>query len=939
MDLLVKNPPVPRVGFPDDTIMAKFRAVVGVKNADLLPQQEEAFRHVLEGKAVRLVAGTASGKTLAVALPLFEKLERGEIQKVIFLYPTLALMEDQRRVMDLLAGVYGFEGATGTIRGGMPRSRLVDALGKKVIVATPDAIYWFLRKNVKYSHLLIYGLLLADEIVVDEAHLFAGLSAQNLTAFLERLKMLRNRYLGTSLKVHLLTATWPEDGTLNGLSPNAEYIDGRSLVGDVRFWLRREDGLRERSEALVGTALEFLNTGSRNVLLVLNSARKAHIAFNQITGASARARRLDEVPDDFKLGFGVVEVQEALKVAERFGLLEIAERRVREEVPLRLSRIKKAVAVELRGEALARSYGDYLERTARDLKSKVWRAARGKQSLSAAEVEISLGAESSNLLKEMGVEDFADYMSFKEQLDAQTSSAQQEVERALEAAETEKGVRLTLPEMPELKGMLGAAPLFKEFGRGFRRGLILDKDSVSTAVKIPVEAFRGVRVSVAQFMAWFDKEEREELGPEILRKTEHRAVRRIRDREDGAVAILYSGSMPRYAREGLIELFSNLRVPVVLVSTSAVEVGVDFDADAMVTEECSGSSFLQRFGRVGRRSGTQAAVALFVGAEKNAALVDKLGGRGAIGRTDFSRTIMEALPARVSLRESRYVEASQRDVTYQIGEVGREVGGHDSRVDDLLNELRGAGVEFSYGLRGTMPSVQLREGVGKSPFYALRFADSEHVFPPDSPFELAQLDRAFDEIIYASWEEQRDVFVDLERTWPSVRSMAYLDGSGDLRMAIIPSSWRNLKGVRDTLVRVPQARTLGAKMGASSSMVLDILGQRVGLPAGALTHPEALLFYGDLVLGWRVPDPEVPDKIEPIPFHVRDQWMLLLPAWEDTDVETLLAKHGLVNLEELFYDYDGLKHENGTDSKALGLVILEEQAGACLAAWEKIVGG
>ncbi len=87
-------------------------------------------------------------------------------------------------------------------------------------------------------------------------------------------------------------------------------------------------------------------------------------------------------------------------MCHRFGLREIAERRVREEVPLRLSRLKKAVAVELRGEAVARSYGDYLETTARDLKSKVWRAVRGKQSVSAAEVEISLGAKSSNLLKE-----------------------------------------------------------------------------------------------------------------------------------------------------------------------------------------------------------------------------------------------------------------------------------------------------------------------------------------------------------------------------------------------------------------------------------------------------------------------------------------------------------------------------------------------------------
>jgi len=86
----------------------------------------------------------------------------------------------------------------------------------------------------------------------------------------------------------------------------------------------------------------------------------------------------------------------------------------------------------------------------------------------------------------------------------------------------------------------------------------------------------------------------------------------------------------------------------------------------------------------------------------------------------------------------------------------------------------------------------------------------------------------------------------------------------------------------------------------------------------------------------RASDPETPDRAEPVPYRVQDQWMLLLPGRDG--VESLLFERGVVHLEELYYDYDGLKHGNGT-SKALGLVILEEQTGACLAAWEKIVGG
>jgi hypothetical protein len=81
----------------------------------------------------------------------------------------------------------------------------------------------------------------------------------------------------------------------------------------------------------------------------------------------------------------------------------------------------------------------------------------------------------------------------------------------------------------------------------------------------------------------------------------------------------------------------------------------------------------------------------------------------------------------------------------------------------------------------------------------------------------------------------------------------------------------------------------------------------------------------------------MPDKPDPIPYQLRDQWMLLLPTWENEEAESLLLKHGVDNLEGLFYDHDGFGHGNGCVGKAVGLVILEEQAGACLAVWERLV--
>jgi len=63
------------------------------------------------------------------------------------MYPTIALMEDHRRVMDSLAQITGLE--IGQLQGGFSRSELMAVLNKPVILATPDEVYWFFRKNVK----------------------------------------------------------------------------------------------------------------------------------------------------------------------------------------------------------------------------------------------------------------------------------------------------------------------------------------------------------------------------------------------------------------------------------------------------------------------------------------------------------------------------------------------------------------------------------------------------------------------------------------------------------------------------------------------------------------------------------------------------------------------------------------------------------------------
>jgi hypothetical protein len=120
--------------------------------------------------------------------------------------------------------------------------------------------------------------------------------------------------------------------------------------------------------------------------------------------------------------------------------------------------------------------------------------------------------------------------------------------------------------------------------------------------------------------------------------------------------------------------------------------------------------------------------------------------------------------------------------------------------------------------------------------------------------------------------------------------------------------------------------------------LLDAVCEHESLSPGALTYPDAMLFYGDVALSWRAAV-EMADRPELVPYRLRDQWMLLLPSWEGEETGALLLKHGAENLEGLFYDRDGLRHGNGCAGRAVGLVVLEEQAGACLALWERLVRG
>ena len=264
MEITVTNqPPESDVNVPPP-LMELFQKYTLKKYGKKFPpftHQAAVFRQIDVDKEIFLVAGTAAGKTLAVAVPLFHKLQNGGIRKALLMYPTIALMDDQRRVMDDLGEITGV--TIGQLQGGMSHSQLIDNLNRQVILATPDAVYWFFQKNVKYTGMLLYGLALIDEWVFDEAHLFNGLMLQNLRYLKERITHLA-QIIERQPRWHILTATPTQE--LQTLT-NGNRIDGASKCGDIQVnFLPPPSEYKERDTLLREAVEESLTVGKRKIL-------------------------------------------------------------------------------------------------------------------------------------------------------------------------------------------------------------------------------------------------------------------------------------------------------------------------------------------------------------------------------------------------------------------------------------------------------------------------------------------------------------------------------------------------------------------------------------------------------------------------------------------------------------------------------------------------
>ncbi|MGH7721878.1 MAG: DEAD/DEAH box helicase [Candidatus Dormibacteria bacterium] len=166
--------------------------------------QSEAVAHALAGRDVVVVTPTASGKTLAFAVPVLDAWLHDPEMRSLWLFPTKALAQDQLATLQDIAVHLpeGLRAATydGDTAPGLRRAVRNDG---NIVVTNPDMLHGgILPHHTSWVRLFQH----LRYIVIDELHAYRGLFGSHLANVLRRLLRIC-RFYGSTPSVIACSAT------------------------------------------------------------------------------------------------------------------------------------------------------------------------------------------------------------------------------------------------------------------------------------------------------------------------------------------------------------------------------------------------------------------------------------------------------------------------------------------------------------------------------------------------------------------------------------------------------------------------------------------------------------------------------------------------------------------------------------------------------------
>ncbi|PLB48009.1 putative DEAD/DEAH box helicase [Aspergillus steynii IBT 23096] len=150
--------------------------------------QAEAINHLYEGHHVIVSTSTSSGKSLIYQVPMLHELEKDHASRGLYIFPTKALAQDQRRSMkELLQYIDGLQDAmVETFDGDTPmENRNLIRDEARIIFTNPDMLHITILPQESSWRTFLKNLKF---VVVDELHVYNGLFGSHVAFIMRRLR-------------------------------------------------------------------------------------------------------------------------------------------------------------------------------------------------------------------------------------------------------------------------------------------------------------------------------------------------------------------------------------------------------------------------------------------------------------------------------------------------------------------------------------------------------------------------------------------------------------------------------------------------------------------------------------------------------------------------------------------------------------------------------
>ncbi len=186
--------------YPLDPSIASY---LDQKKIRLYAHQCETINSIRSGKNVIITTPTASGKSLAFNVPVFEQLASDKEMRALYLYPTKALSNDQLATHEQMARFTGINTRPAIYDGDTAQSkRAAIREHSRIIISNPHELHQILSWHAKWSPFFSNLRF----IVIDEAHRYRGVLGSHIAFLIRRLLRICRCY-GSTPRFILSTAT------------------------------------------------------------------------------------------------------------------------------------------------------------------------------------------------------------------------------------------------------------------------------------------------------------------------------------------------------------------------------------------------------------------------------------------------------------------------------------------------------------------------------------------------------------------------------------------------------------------------------------------------------------------------------------------------------------------------------------------------------------